>query len=238
MDHVIFAEIINYRGSCRPDRSLLSNKAAGPITKTYRHCSSVLQVTFSRQTHTHAKCATLQMRDCGISSSRTSPRKWHHTRSTWISWSRGSVMTSGWSEWTTTATDPPVYLLLLYLVSFHVFLDSTIRITIILGDHIAFPWGYSDNTQIYGELFFNNREFQLFPCFFSSPKSGAFLRGVVVPGRGGLGGSHLHPAAGFHPHYQGPEQEVCQEVWIRWVHTIKCGFSNFIYSYCRSPCTF
>lgn len=54
----------------------------------------------------------------------------------------------------------------------------------------------------------------------SSPKSVAFLRGVVVPGRGGFGGAHLHPAAGFHPHYQRTEQEVRQEVGIRWAHTI------------------
>lgn len=63
-------------------------------------------------------------------------------------------------------------------------------------------------------------------CVSSSPKSSAFLRGVVVSGRGGFGGAHLHPAAGLHPHYQRPEQEVRQEVRIRWVHTNTSSVSN------------
>lgn len=62
--------------------------------------------------------------------------------------------------------------------------------------------------------------FFFFLFFPFSSKSGTFLRGVVVPGGCGSGGAHLHPAAGFHPHYQGTEQKVCQEVRIRWVHTI------------------
>lgn len=68
-----------------------------------------------------------------------------------------------------------------------------------------------------------NSNFNFFFFFFFFPfssKSGTFLRGVVVPGGCGSGGAHLHPAAGFHPHYQGTEQKVCQEVRIRWVHTI------------------
>lgn len=67
---------------------------------------------------------------------------------------------------------------------------------------------YSDITEIYGALLL---KIECCVVYFS-PKSGAFLRGVVVPGRGGFGGPHLHPAAGFHPHHQGPEQEVRQEV--------------------------
>lgn len=55
----------------------------------------------------------------------------------------------------------------------------------------------------------------LFLCRVFSPESVSVLRGVVVPGRGGAGRAHLHPAAGFHPHHQRTEQEVRQEVGIR-----------------------
>lgn len=66
------------------------------------------------------------------------------------------------------------------------------------------------------KLIFNIQEFLNFLFLFHpSPKSGAVLRGVVVPGRGGAGRAHLHPAAGFHPHHQRTEQEVRQEVGIR-----------------------
>lgn len=71
-------------------------------------------------------------------------------------------------------------------------------------------------TEIYPDGFSSHRfQFSLLLFFTSSSKSGTFLRGVVVPGGGGAGGAHLHPAAGLHPHYQGTEQEVCQEVRIR-----------------------
>lgn len=84
----------------------------------------------------------------------------------------------------------------------------------------SIPLGHSDFTGMWLHVF-NKHEFQFSGFFFlSSPKSGSFLWGMVVPGRGGSSGTHLHSAASFHPHYQRTEQEVCKKVWIRWVHTV------------------
>lgn len=54
------------------------------------------------------------MKDCGISSSKIFPKKWHPTHSTWKCCEKGSPMTFEWLQSTTTATDrpappPPLY---------------------------------------------------------------------------------------------------------------------------------
>lgn len=73
-------------------------------------------------------------------------------------------------------------------------------------------------------IWFRNKSISFLSILISSvlfsPKSRSFLWGVVVPGCGGLGGAHLHPAASFHPHHPRTEQEVRQEVRIRWVHLV------------------
>lgn len=53
--------------------------------------------------------------------------------------------------------------------------------------------------------------------FNSSTKSVSVLWGMVVSGGGGSGRPHFHPASSFHPHHQRPEQEICQEIWLKYV---------------------
>lgn len=94
-------------------------------------------------------------------------------------------------------------------MSFHVFVNKTALHY--NSNLIKSPLVYKDFTEIY-RLVFNKHEFQFSAFLAFSSESGPVLRGVVVLGGGGAGGAHLHPAAGFHPHHQGAEQEVRKEI--------------------------